>query len=458
MTFNTLTQYDNAHFIHPWESMGQLGDQQRTFSHKAQGIYVTDEQGRQLIDGPGGMWCVQIGYGRQEMAQAIADQVLQSAYYSPWNMTSAPAAKLAHKLAQLSPGDLNHVFFTTGGSTAVDTALRFVQFYNNALGRPEKKRIISRAQAYHGSTYLAASVSGKERDRTFMDTAESLVHFLPHVNPLQRPSGQTMEAFCDAKVADLESAILSLGADNVAAFIAEPILASGGVVIPPKGYHRRCKEICQQYQVLYIADEVVTGFGRLGHWFASEQVFDMVPDLMTSAKGLTSGYLPLGACFISDRLVQQLQGVEATFANGYTYSGHPVSCAAALKNIEIIEQEQILQQVRDNSPYFLQQLQRLKDLPIVMDVRAIGLVGCVECSIDAQGQSSLEEDAKLGYRIDAHCQALGLIVRPIINMCVLSPALIITRQEIDDMVNILEQGIRLTVADLQAEGLLEKEG
>ncbi|MDP6190814.1 MAG: aminotransferase class III-fold pyridoxal phosphate-dependent enzyme, partial [Gammaproteobacteria bacterium] len=260
-----------------------------------------------------------------------------------------------------------------------------------------------------------------------------------------------------AKVADLEAAILSLGADKVAAFIAEPILASGGVVIPPKGYQRRCSEICQKYDVLYIADEVVTGFGRLGHWFASEAVFDMVPDLMTSAKGLTSGYLPLGACFISDRLMQNLQGKEATFANGYTYSGHPVSCAAALKNIDIMQQEQVLEHVQSIAAYFLRGLERLRSLPIVRDVRAIGLVGCVECSIDPQGNASLEEDAKLGYRIDAHCQALGLIVRPIINMCVLSPALIITPPQIDQMVDILEQGIRLTVADLQNQGLLGKD-
>ena len=454
MNFDQYTTYDNEHFLHPWEGMADLGTQERTFSHQAKGIYVTDAQGRTLIDGPGGMWCVQIGYGRVDMAKAITNQVLQSAYYSPWNMTSAPAAKLARKLAQLTPGDLNHVFFTTGGSTAVDTALRFTQFYNNALGRPDKKHIISRAQAYHGSTYLAASVSGKERDRTFMDTVTEWVHFLPHVNPLHRPGGQSVEAFCDAKVADLEQAILSIGADRVAAFIAEPILASGGVIIPPQGYQRRCWELCQQNDVLYIADEVVTGFGRLGHWFASEEVFDMTPDLMTSAKGLTSGYLPLGGCFISERLINQLKGMDATFANGYTYSGHPVSCAAALKNIEIIEQENLLEHVREVSPYFLQRLQKLQDLPIVIDVRALGLVGCVECSIDPLGQASLEDDAKLGYRIDAHCQALGLIVRPIINMCVLSPALIISRSQIDDMLAILEQGIRLTIADLQAEGLL----
>ena len=238
------------------------------------------------------------------------------------------------------------MFFTTGGSTANDSALRFVQFYNNLKGRPDKKIILSREKAYHGSTYLAATVSGKERDKGFLDTERRIVRFLPDVNPYRRPEGMSVEDWCDEKVADLERAILEEGPDKVAAFIAEPVLASGGVIVPPEGYHRCSLDICRKYDVLYISDEVVTAFGRLGHWFASEDVFDIVPDIVVSAKGLTSGYLPLGAMLVSDRLLDEIreEGREdVLFANGYTNSAHPVCCAAALKSIEIIERDEISQ-------------------------------------------------------------------------------------------------------------------
>ena len=326
--FTDTREWDNAHFFHPWEGMETLGQNQRPLIEESDGIYVTSEKGERLIDGPAGMWCMQLGYGRDEIADAMADQARQLAYFSPFNNSSSISARFAHEIARRTPGDLNHVFFTTGGSTAVDTAIRFVQFRNNLLGQPAKKMIISRQKAYHGSTFLAASVSGKERDKLWLDKAEGLVHFLPDVNPLLRAGGQSVEDFLEEKLADLEGAIIELGADRVAAFIAEPILASGGVIVPPEGYHKRCLEICRRHDVLYISDEVVTGFGRLGHWFASEEVFGIQPDIITCAKGMTAGYVPMGAAIISDRLIADISGAQsqsATFSNGYTYSGHPVS-------------------------------------------------------------------------------------------------------------------------------------
>jgi adenosylmethionine-8-amino-7-oxononanoate aminotransferase len=357
---------------------------------------------------------------------------------------------LARKLAELAPGDLNHVSFTTGGSTAVDTALRFIHFYNNVLGRPEKKRVISREKAYHGSTYLSATVTGKERSKTLFDIEARLTHFLPNVNPNLRPPTMSEDDWCRAKVADLENAILDLGPDTVGGFIAEPILASGGVIIPPKGYFKGCREVCRKYDVLFIADEVVTAFGRLGHWFASEDVFDVVPDMITCAKGLTSGYLPLGACIISDRLLEEIRvkaRPDLMCNNGYTYSGHPVCCAAALKNIEIIEQEGILEHVREISPYFLERILALESFPIVGDARGVGLVGCVEGRLDGDGDR-LALDRDLGYRIDRKCEALGLIVRPLLNMCVFSPPLVITRPQIDEMFDILQEAVCQVTADL----------
>lgn len=446
-----FVKWDNDHFVHPWEGLADIGRNQRMFSESANGIYVTSESGARLIDGPGGMWCVQLGYGNSEIAEAMATQAREMAYFSPFNNSGSVSAKLAHKIASLTPGDLNHVFFTTGGSTAVDTALRFVQFRNNVLGKPEKKMILSRQKAYHGSTFLSASVSGKERDKSWMDQADGLCHFLPDVNPLHRATGTSMDRFLAEKVADLENAILTIGADKVAAFIAEPILASGGVIVPPPGYHAHCLAVCRKHDVLYISDEVVTGFGRLGHWFASNDVFDIVPDIITCAKGMTSGYVPMGACIISDRLIDSIaheKSQNAVFSNGFTYSGHPVSAAAALKNIEIFERDQILKHVRDVAPLFAERLHDLRSLEIVSDTRGLGLMGCVECTLGQDGKSQLEIDKDVGARIDAHCQALGLILRPIINMCVFSPPLIITEDQINQMFDILRVGIRKTADDL----------
>jgi len=254
-----IQSFDNKNFVHPWEYMKDVEQIKRMFAEKAEGLYLYDENGEKLIDGPGGMWCVQIGYGRPEMAKAISDQILKVPYYSPWNMSSSPSAVLANKIAERTPGDLNHVFFTTCGSTAVDSAIRFVHFYNNVLGRNKKKKIISREKSYHGSTYLSATMCGKDRDKDWMDTAKELVHFLPDVNPSHRPEKISVDEFLEEKISDLETAILTLGAENVGAFIAEPVLASGGVIVPPKGYHQRCLEVCRKYDVLYISDEVVTG-------------------------------------------------------------------------------------------------------------------------------------------------------------------------------------------------------
>lgn len=452
----TLRAGDNQ-FVHPWEELEKYGRHERTVIAGAKGIHLYDSEGNALIDGPGGMWCVNVGHGREEIAEAVAAQIREMPYVSPWSLTHGPAAVLSRRLAEYAPGDLNNVFFTTCGSTAVDSALRFVMFYNNLLGRTEKKHIITRMDAYHGSTYLGASVSGKGRDKNWFDFETETVHFLPSPNPYQRPEGMSVEEFCDACVADLENRILEVGPKRVAAFIAEPILASGGVIIPPEGYHRKCLEVCRKHDVLYISDEVVTAFGRLGHMFASKEVFDIEPDIITTAKGLTSAYVPMGAVLISDRLLADIRGEKshhAIFSNGFTYSGHPVSCAAALANMDIIEDEGLLEHVRDVGPYLQERLGELRDIPIVGDVRGEGLMGCVECFIKRDADNLLELDYDIGNRIDRHCQELGLLVRPIINMCVMSPPLTITREQIDQMVDILRTGIERSMQDLRDEGVL----
>ena len=448
---DTIRGWDNSHFFHPWESMGHEAPD-RVVAAAADGIHIFDAEGRRYIDGPGGMWNVQIGYGRREMADAIAEQAMKLAYHSPWAFASEPSALLARRLAEMAPGDLHTVFFTTGGSSAVDSALRFAQFYNNLRGRPEKKLFLARERGYHGSTYLAASVTGKDRWKNPMDTERRLVRFLPDINAYHRPEGVSLADWEDEKVEDLARAIRIEGAENIAAFIAEPVLASGGVILPPGDYLKRCAALCREHDILYISDEVVTGFGRLGHWFASESVFGVTPDIITAAKGLTSGYLPLGAMLVSDRLYNEISGdhrAEVMFGNGYTYSGHPVCCAAALKNIEIIEREGILAHVRAIAPHFQARMAELARHEIVGDVRGMGLLGCVEGTArpDLPEAKRFAIDEEFGWRVDQACEARGLIVRPMLNMCVFSPPLVITRAQIDQMFDILDEAI----AEVQAE-------
>jgi len=445
-------------FIHPWEDLKNLGENKRPVLTRADGIYVYDSDGNKYIDGPAGMWCVNVGYGRREIADAVGKQLAEMPYDSPWSFTNVPAAQLAERLTAHTPGDLNHVFFTTAGSLAVDSALRFVMFYNSILGRPEKRHIISRQGAYHGSTYLSASCGGKERDKTFQVFEKNFIHHLPSPNPYRRPEGMTVEAFCDAKVADLENKILELGPENVAVFIAEPILASGGVIVPPPGYQKKTLEVCRRHDVLYISDEVVTAFGRCGEIFASETVFDIVPDIIATAKGISSGYVPLGATFISDRLIEEARSAgtpQSVFANGFTNSGHPASCAAGLATLDILEREKIPEHVREIAPYFQERWQELRDIPLVGDVRGVGLMACVECVIDPEGEDTLKADYEIGNRIDEHCQELGLILRPSINQCIVSPPCTITRKQIDEMVRILRTGIERAMEDARKDGLFK---
>lgn len=455
--FQAVKRWDSENFFHPWEDLEQQGSDKpaRMLNERAEGIYVYDEQGNRYLDGPGGMWCMQLGYGNVEIAEAMADQARKMAYCSPFSEATSTSAQLAHEIAARAPGDLNRVFFTTGGSTAVDTAIRFVQFRNNVLGKPSKKKIISREAAYHGGTYLTASLSGKPAERQWLDVDSTFCHLLPDVNPFRRPAGMSLEDFRDEKVNDLEQTIVELGPDNVAAFIAEPLLASGGVIVPPVGYHQRCLEVCRRYDVLYISDEVVTGFGRLGHWFASEAVFGIVPDIITCAKGLTSGYVPMGAAIFSDRLFADLadEGSQgAYFTSGFTYSGHPVCAAVGLKNIEIFERDGILEHTRQVIPHFQRRLQAMADLPLVVDVRGAGLVGGLECSMTLDGERSAETDALIGPIIDEACQELGLMVRPYGNMCIFSPPLIITEIQIDELFDLLTRGVQLAAERLRQQG------
>ena len=449
-----LTNKLDDRILHPWEYLEYRGEDSRTFIDKSKGIYLYDKTGHKLIDGPGGMWNVNVGHGVKEIADAVYEQIRKMSYASPFSESTEIAAKYASRLVKYAPGDLKRVFFTAGGSSSVDSALRFVMFRNNVKGLKEKKLIISRHNAYHGSTYLSASCSGKERDKNNFDFADNLVHHLSSPDPFRKDSNLSDEEFCDLKVQELEDKIIELGPDKVAAFIAEPILASGGVIVPPKGYHKKTLEICRKYNVIYISDEVVTGFGRLGHIMASEKYFDIVPDIILMAKGITSGYVPCGAVVISENLMADLDNKEKViFSNGFTDSGHPVAMAAASATLDFIENNNLLDHVKKVAPYFQSKLAELIDLPIVGDVRGAGLMAAVECVIDKEKRDPLNLQYEIASRINTHCQNLGLIVRPLFNTCVMSPSLIIEESEIDELVRILREGIILATEDIKKEGL-----
>jgi adenosylmethionine-8-amino-7-oxononanoate aminotransferase len=330
-----------------------------------------------------------------------------------------------------------------------------MQFTNNVRGRPEKKLVLSRGGAYHGSTYLSASLNGRPRDRDWMDGADDLVVKLTAPNPFRRPKGVSREGFADFLVEEFRQTVERIGADRIGAFVGEPIQASGGVIVPPDAYLKRVRELCRDNDILYISDEVVTAFGRLGHVFASGEIFDLDPDMITFAKGVTSGYFPLGGVVISERLLEELRRSNhpgALFGHGLTYTSHPVGCAVALKNLDILEDE-VLAHARRVAPYFQARLKTLQELPLVGEVRGMGLMACVDCVADRDSNNPLELDNAVGKRIDRHCHELGLLVRPLINMCVMSPPLLITTAQVDAMVAILREGISRTMDDLRNEGL-----
>ena len=451
-----IKQRDKAHFLHPFQLFDVFEDEGALPIAAAHDAYIYDSDGNQYLDAVGGLWCTNIGLGREEMAEAIADQVRAMAYASPFvDMTNVPAAELSTKLAELAPGDLNHVSLSCGGSTAIDTAFRLIQYYQNCRGLHQKKHMISRVNSYHGTTYASMSIGGKPGDHPpEFDYMSDTIHHISCPNYYRAPQGMSESDFLEEKLAELENKILELGADKVAAFFAEPIFGAGGVIVPPSGYHRGTWEICQKYDVLYVSDEVVTAFGRLGHWFASKDVFDFQPDIICSAKGLTSGYQPLGATIYSSKIHQVISepGHGRCFTHGFTYSGHPVACAAALKNIEIMERENIMAQVQAIGPYFQQQLKTLSDLPIVGDVRGMGLMACVEFVQDKASKALFPEDLDIGKWISNQADARGLIVRPIVNLNVMSPPLIINRHQVDFIVSTLRDSIVACIDDLRREG------
>jgi len=451
---NAQFEKDRRHLLHPFAAYPDFLETGSRFFESAQGVHVKGSDGRDYLDGIGGLWCVNIGYGRQEMADAMAQQALQLPYYNTFgDMSSAPAADLAEKVAELAPGDLNHVFFTTGGSMSVDTAVRLAHFYFQAQGRPSKSKIIARENGYHGSTYLTASITGIKRNHKGFHTLNSgpdpLVHYVSCPNLYRPIDGLEEGPFCDALMAELESTIAEIGAENIACFIAEPIIGAGGVIVAPEGYHKRALEICRAHDILYISDEVVTAFGRLGHIFASEPKFEIVPDIIICAKGISSGYIPLGATIFSDRIhegLSQPKSGSGVLSHGFTYSGHPVACAVGLKNIEIMEREDICAHAAKVGATFQARLASLSDLKLVGDVRGEGLMAGVELVQDKASKTPFDPAVAITKRVAKAAYQRGLVVRAAGDVMVMSPPLIISEEQVEELVETLKASL-ISVAE-----------
>jgi putrescine aminotransferase len=410
---------------------------------RADGCFIYDGDGNAILDAMAGLWCVQVGYGRKELAEAAYEQMLELPYYNTFFKTAAPPTiLLAAKVASLLGGALRHVFFNNSGSEAIDTIIRLARYYWQVKGEAGRNIIISRVNGYHGSTIAGASLGGM---KAMHDQGGPWLPGIEHVMQpyaFQDGVGEDPGAFA-ARAADaIEQRILEVGPENVAAFIGEPVQGAGGVIIPPDGYWPRVEAICRKYGILLICDEVICGFGRLGSWFGFQH-YGVKPDLVSMAKGLSSGYLPISAVGVADHIVETLRDKGGDFVHGYTYSGHPTSAAVALKNLEIMEREDLVGRVRaDTGPYFAERLGALAGHPLVGETRSLGLIGAVEIVAEKGANTRFGgAPGKAGPVVRDLCIKNGLMVRAVRDTLVMSPPLILSRDQIDHMLGVIRKSL-----------------
>ena len=437
MLSNSLIEKDRAHYFHPVIPIRAHEERGVTILQSGKGVFLTDIEGNELLDGFAGLWCVNAGYGHEAVVEAAAEQMRRLPYATGYfHFGSEPAIELAAKLAELSPGDLDHVFFTLGGSDSVDTVIRMVRYYFNARGETSKKQFIALEKGYHGSSSNGAGLTALPVFHDKFDLPMQWQHHIPSPYPY-RNSAQSDEEIIAQGVANLKAKVEELGADNVAAFIMELVQGSGGVIVPPDGYAKAMQDTCRELGILFIVDEVITGFGRTGPMFGCEHE-DLTPDLLTTAKGLTSGYAPMGAVFVSDKIYQTMADAApdgTPFGHGFTYSGHPVSAAVALEVIKLYENGLI-----DNSKkvgaYFESQLKTLLDHPMVGDVRSKGLLAAVEIVTDKTSKTKPTKQMNVASRLAAAGYQNGLIFRAFADDVIgLAPPICITEQEVDLLIN-----------------------
>ena len=441
---------DAAHHIHPFSDMGSLNKAGSRVIVKAKGVYLWDSEGNQIIDGMAGLWCVNVGYGRKELADAAYEQMQELPFYNTFfKTTHPPVIELSALLAQLSPEPFNHFFYCNSGSEGNDTVLRIVHQYWLTQGKPSKKVVISRRNAYHGSTIAGGTLGGMGYMHEQMPSkVENIVHIDQPYFYGEAQGDMTPEEFGLARAQQLEAKILEVGAENVAAFIGEPFQGAGGVIFPPSTYWPEIQRICRKYDVLLCADEVIGGFGRTGEWFA-HQHFGFEPDLITMAKGLTSGYVPMGAVGIHDRVAKAL--IEnGDFNHGLTYSGHPVAAAVAVANLKLLRDEGIVTRVKnDTGPYFQQRLREtFANHPIIGDISGAGLVAGLQLAEDPKARKRFANGGDVGTLCRDFCFNGNLIMRATGDRMLLSPPLVVTRGEIDEIVSKAKRAIDATAQQL----------
>ena len=440
---------DSSHHLHPFTDFKELAERGTRIISKASGPFIYDSEGNEILDAMSGLWCVSLGYGQDRIADAVHRQLQELPYYNSFfQCTHPPAIELARRICEIAPEHINNVFFTGSGSEANDTQLRIVRRYWDLSGKPSKRFVISRKNAYHGSTIAGASLGGMG----FMHKQFETLSYVTHAEqPYWYGEGGDMdpEEFGRQAAASLEQRIAELGADNVAAFIAEPVQGAGGVIVPPDSYWPEVQRICREHDILLISDEVICGFGRLGQWFGADH-FGTQPDLMSFAKAVTNGYQPLGGCLVGDRVAEVIKSDGGEFAHGYTYSGHPAACAAALATLDILQEQDIVRTVREDlSPYLQSRWVELADHPLVGEARGVGMVGALELVADKSTRARFDDDGSAGTLCRNFCVDNGLVMRAVGDTMIISPPLTLSHDQIDLLISRARTALDQTHAALR---------
>lgn len=448
-----LQREDSLHYLHPFTDHKALAAQGARIIVRGEGIYVWDSEGLRILDGMSGLWCVNVGYGRKELADAAYRQMMELPFYNSFfNTANVPAIKLASALVKVAPPHFQHVFYTGSGSEGNDTVVRMVRRYWDIEGQPQRKIIISRHNAYHGSTVAGASLSGMKGMHAQGDLPIPNIVHIEQPYHFENGHGLPIDEYGIVAARRLEERILELGPERVAAFIGEPVQGAGGVIIPPPTYWPEIQRICDRYGVLLASDEVICGFGRLGHWFGA-QYMGIRPDLITFAKGVSSGYIPLGGVLVGDRVARTLIDKGGEFHHGFTYSGHPVACAVALENLAIIEREHLVDKVReDTGPYLKQQFEALADHPLVGLAESCGLVAGLVLVKNKRPVETFAEELAVGMICRGYMFRNGVIMRAVGDRMIIAPPLVISRAQIDEMIGLIRRCLDQTRQDLKSRG------
>ena len=448
-----LAELDALHHLHPFTTHKSLRAAGARVIVRGDGPYIFDSEGNRILDGMSGLWTANIGHSSKELAEAAYRQMLELPYYNTFFRTTHPAVVvLSRKLAEIAPDDLNQVFYGSSGSESNDTAIRLIRHYWALKGEPKRRIIISRKNAYHGSTIAAGSMGGMGHVHAHSyPVYEGFRHIIDPYWYGESEAGETPEAFGVRAARALEEEILTIGPENVAAFAGEPVQGAGGVKIAPETYWPEIQRIIDKYGILFLADEVITGFGRLGTWFGS-QYYGIRPNLITFAKAATSGYIPLSGVIVDDKIGEALMAHDDDFNHGYTFSGHPVACAVALENLDIMERERLVPRVKESTgPALTKMLSKFKDHPLVGEVRSIGLLGAIELVADKRTRRRFDEPGRVGLICRDHFFREGFIMRAVYDTMVMAPPLIWTQEQFDEAEAVIGRALDLTLNDVAGE-------